>query len=136
MMKTEEILSSDHVLRRINERVIDSGRVSSSCFHDRDDEPSVHLERIADLKIIMEKHPDTLLWGRLNVGEIRSAQLGDVRHDPTEDDYSHCLIVRTISTEMNKKRRAKELLRLITGHVHLINGAVTYHATDEKCPIK
>jgi hypothetical protein len=82
----------------------------------------------------MEKYPDTLFWGRLNVGEIRSTQLGDVRHNPIEDDYSHCLIVRTISVKMNKKRRSRELLMLIREHVHLINGVVSYHPINEKCP--
>lgn len=103
---------SDHVLRRVYpEGVGDDGHLKSTCFSDRDDCPSCHLERLTSPEIVTAAHPGVTLLARLNVGEIRRLGL-DVRYQPTSEDGSHCVIVRRTGLKDGEKKIRRRLVAI------------------------
>lgn len=119
-----DIANHDDVLRRLYSGWIINGELTSMAFLDRKkDEPSVHLERLADAGEVLRRFPQfqPIALARLGVGLLRKERLGDVKHDPKEKnelqdaDDSHCLIVRNEDTQsLGKKSRAKEIAKLAT----------------------
>lgn len=112
-MESVEIEDSDNILRRVRSDWIKTDGIPSS-QNFKHDEVSCHLERLADLAKIMRDYPDMRL-ARLNVGEIRAKGLGDVRHDPTLQDRSHCVIVKATSTygKLNRAQRLAGIAKLL-----------------------
>lgn len=98
----------DTVLRRLYPEFFnEDGSLKSTSFGDRNEAPSAHLERTADVKGIRLRHETMMCFGRLVVGTIRSEKLGDVVHHPEPEDASHCLIERRRDTIGERKRRRK-----------------------------
>lgn len=111
-MTTEIIDDEDYVIRRLYRGWIkNNGEVSSIAF--KKDEPSVHLERLADAARILQIVPEAKLMGlaRMNVGNIRRKSRNNVEHRPVSNDKSHCVIVTTDGTQ-GKEKRAKELAQI------------------------
>lgn len=93
-MNVEHILDEDYVLRRIYHNQHNDSVIDSSAFSDRNDRPSVHVQRLADLAKIVAIHKDFDFFYRLKVKDIRNAG-HDVIHEPDKqnDDISHCVIL-------------------------------------------
>ena len=65
------IFDSDYVLRRIyQEGINNDGTLKSTCFSDRHDSPSCHLEKLTTKSNILTDHPGVVVVAKLNVGEI------------------------------------------------------------------
>lgn len=114
-MEPQTIFNHDNVIRRLYRGWIDKDIVTSLAFLDRStNEPSVHLERLADARTILQIFPSSSLAGLalLNVGDIRSRGLGEVEHRPVDSDRSHCVISERSGGQLGKKKRARELARL------------------------
>lgn len=117
--QVEQVQNDDNVLRRVKPEWIKKNGVpfSSNFSEDPDEwwlcpcEISCHLERLANMNHIEETYPESLL-AKLNVGEIKEKDLGDVIHYPIEGDRSHSFIVRTKDTTIGKEKRAKLLANL------------------------
>lgn len=102
------IFDSDYVLRRIyQEGINNDGTLKSTCFSDRHDSPSRHLEKLTTTSNILTDHPGVVCVAKLNVGEIRGLGL-EVLYEPTQEDPFHCIIIKKPnSANIDKKIRRK-----------------------------
>ena len=94
MEKVEHIPNEDYVLRRINPGQHNDGKLDSTAFDDRYNEPSVYWEKIASIDKIVATNPPFDFFLRLKVGDIREKGQ-NVVHRPDEEhgDDSHCVII-------------------------------------------
>lgn len=107
------ITVDDYVLRYINysdQRIFETdGRISKLIFYDRYYQPSVHLERLVNLRQIYPKLTKIECL-RLNVGKIEKDNTEKVIYQPLDENYSHCVIInhKIESGTMNNSELRKE----------------------------
>lgn len=111
-MEVTSIFDTDYVLRRIyKDHIKNDGTLKSTCFSDRYDSPSCHLERLTTTSNILRDNPGVICLAKLNVGEIRGLGL-EVLYEPIPEDPSHCMIIKGPNTTMGEKIMRKKLVSI------------------------
>jgi hypothetical protein len=108
------ILDTDYVLRRIyRHHIKGDGSLKSTSFSSfsDDDNPSCHLEKLTTISNILRDNEEVVCLAKLNVGEIRELGL-ELCHEPTAEDYSHCVICKRPNNNMNEKKIRKKLVSI------------------------
>lgn len=102
----EDIGEDDQLYRRRAKSQITDVRVNSGAYSRKTPwEISVDLARLTTQELALESKPEFGL-GALTVADVRRLGL-EVRHDPTDGNPAHCLIIGSYS-----HKAAKDMARL------------------------
>jgi len=98
-------------------RYVDKGVLTSMVFADRAEKggcPSVHRGKSANFEALVQEEPSRFGFAVLTTGDIRTNQLGEVIHNPTEHD-SHALIVPPLRVNSSNRTRSwrRSLIKLV-----------------------
>lgn len=92
MIERSKILPKDRLFRRFEQEDFNEKGLKSSAFSDPVDEPSVHLEKLADFYKIEKTYDETVAYGVFVAGQLRINKF-DAEHRPLDEDCSHSVIL-------------------------------------------
>jgi hypothetical protein len=98
-------------------RYVDKGTLTSMVFADRIEKggcPSVHRGKSANFEALVQEEPTRFGFAVLLTSDVRTNQLGEVIHNPTEHD-SHAVIVPSSLVDSSNKRKSwrRSLIKLV-----------------------
>jgi hypothetical protein len=76
-----------------SDKFIDDGKLSSQIFSDRGKCPSVHMATHSNIAALVKENPMRFCFAVITAEDVRRWSLGEVIHNPTDDHYSHALVV-------------------------------------------